>query len=83
MRLHKIFLVALVCLLSVSVGSVWAEDAKVPKTLPANLVGEIVYAVREWGRDGHWYANLGYFMVHVPLPGKACLIFRKKYSSSR
>ena len=66
MRLHKISLVVLACLLSVSVRCAWAEAATetetVPKALPASLVGEIVYAVRPLARDGHWYANLGYFI---------------------
>ncbi len=63
-------LAVLVCLLAPTFAARAAEPPPMVvawKADPAAAVREVVYAVRAQGRDGHWYANIGYW---CPDPAK-------------
>jgi mono/diheme cytochrome c family protein len=40
-----------------------AQDQALPDALKNNGVKEIVFALRKFHTDGHWYANIGYYAV--------------------
>lgn len=53
--------VGLLLLCMITASSVTAAEAVDPLQAAAQELGEIVYAVRKPGHDGHWYANFGYY----------------------
>ena len=56
-----------------------AQHGKAREILTANGMGKIVFAVREDGVDGHWYANFGYYAADANrkcyrASGRLCLL---------
>lgn len=65
--MKRLFLLSLFLASLVLCASIHAAPAKIPKLLQEKLDGplkgieEIVFALRQPGWDGHWYANFGYY----------------------
>ncbi|HID21779.1 MAG TPA: hypothetical protein EYP14_05190, partial [Planctomycetaceae bacterium] len=64
---HTLFRIGLLLLAAVAPPAAAADDAKSPNLLeefrkgPMRDVEEIIFAVRQPGKDGHWYANFSYY----------------------